>query len=101
MDISLWETENSETGIIALFFYADGAKNTVDDLPGRFPDGTRPVPDPFIIPLYDVAEGRRHVFRMCGVLVVHIVRKTVVCCQTLAFWPPFIEFDLYRSFIIL
>ena len=86
------ETENGETGIIALFFYADGAKNSINDLAGRFPDGTCPVPDPLIIPLHDIAEGRRHVFRMCGVLVTHIVRKTVVRCQTIAF-----VIDLYET----
>ena len=79
------EAENGETGIIALFFYADTAEDSVDDLPGRLPDRTRPVPDPLIIPLDDAAERRGHVFRMCGVLVLHVVRKTVVRCQTFAF----------------
>ena len=61
------------------------AEDPVDDLPGGFPDGARPVPDPFVIPLDDVAECRRHVFRMCRVLVLHVIRKAVVCCQTFAF----------------
>ena len=79
------EAENGKTGIIALFFYADTAEDPVDDLPGRFSNGTRPVPDPLVIPLDDVAEGGRHVFWMRGVLVLHIVWKTIVRCQTLAF----------------
>ena len=79
------EAENGKTGIIALFFYADTAEDPVDDLPGRLPDRTRPVPDPLIIPLDDVAERRGHVFRMCRILVLHVVRKAVVCCQALSF----------------
>ena len=58
------EAENSETGIIALFFYADTAEDPVDDLAGRFSDSARPVSDPFVIPLDDVSECRRHVFQM-------------------------------------
>ena len=79
------ETEYGETGIIALFFYADTAKDPVNDLSGGFTDGACPVTDPFVIPLDDVAEGRRHVFRMRRVLVLHIVRKTIVCCQSFPF----------------
>ena len=79
------EAENGETGIIALFFYTDTAEDPVDDLPGRLTDRARPVSDPLVIPLDDVTKGRRHVFRMCGVLVLHIVRKTVVCCQAFSF----------------
>lgn len=86
------EPEHCEAGIIALFFYVYMFKYTVDHFACRLSDRGCPVPDPLVIPFRDIPECRRHVFRMGGIPVLHIVREAVVGCKPF----PFVV-DLYSA----
>ena len=73
------QSQDSQRRVIALFFYGNPLKDTVNRLCRIIVDGSCPVFEPDIIP-WGKLELSRYIFRMGGILVPPASRKAVMRC---------------------